>query len=516
MNYITEHISADKIVGSESAQLIQEGEILLSDSKPDIDLVLKCEASIVPEECKTEENRLSYRGRLLINVLYCGKDKSVHSVSTEVPINDFINIEGADSGMLSRISADISNIECKKANERKASYKIMSEIKGTVTDTAEIEAVTDIYDIPKEQQLSETINTSRTLCLKHDSFTITEEIELPATKLPVAEVLSVSCNITNPEFKPREDSVDTRGDISVVILYNSTEGGFPEVYEFDIPFNFSLDAEATDTDSIADVNLYVNDCYYDITENEEGEPKVINLDINIGADIHTSCSENHEILSDAYMLNNDIDFETTELCYSKVVCKNRGQCPVKEIVSLDDKCPDMLQIFRATGTAYTDDVSIQENKVVLEGAVNVDIMYITGNDEMPIYSFSDTVPFTQTIDARGAAEGMEADVSTSIAHIGFNMLSDRELEVRCALNTNTTVRERSCMSIITGADLRPIPPEVIDKIPGIILYVVRKGDTLWKLAKRFNTTVKEIAAINNIENPDLIYPNQKLVIVKRV
>ena len=58
-------------------------------------------------------------------------------------------------------------------------------------------------------------------------------------------------------------------------------------------------------------------------------------------------------------------------------------------------------------------------------------------------------------------------------------------------------------------------PEIIDKIPSIAIYVVKKGDTLWKLAKKFNTTVNDIATINNIENPDLIYPNQKLIIVKK-
>ncbi|MDO4300500.1 MAG: DUF3794 domain-containing protein [Clostridia bacterium] len=516
MNYITKHITANKIIGNEKAQLIQEGEIVLSDNKPDIDIMLKCDAAIIPEESSTEENRLSYKGRLLINALYCGKDKSVHSISTEAPINDFINIEGAAGNMLSNINASISNVECKKINDRKIGYKIMSEINGTVTDLAEIEAVTDIYDIPREQQLFKTINTSKTLCQTRESFTVMEDIALPATKLPISEILSISCNITNSEFKPMEDSVDTSGDISIVVLYTSTEGGFPELYEFDIPFNFALEAENTDTDSMADVNLYVKDCYYDVAENEDGEPKTIKLEINVGANINTSQSEENEILEDAYALNNEINFTATELCYSNVVCRNRGQCPVKEVVTLDEKCPDMLQIFRATGTVYIDDVAIYENKIVLEGAINIDIMYITGNDEMPIYSFSDTVPFTQTIDARGANEGMEASVNANIAHIGFNMLSDRELEVRCALNTNTTVRDKCCINIITDVAITPIPPESLDKIPGIIVYVVKKGDTLWKLAKRFNTTVQDIVDINNIENPDLIYPNQKFVIVKRV
>lgn len=514
MDYTTQHITADKIIGSEKTQLIHEGEIVLTEGKPDIETILKCEAYIVPENSSTEEDRLNFSGRLILNVLYSGKDKSVHSISSESPINDFINIDGADSSMLSGINTAIVNIECKKANNRKASYKIMSEVKGTVTQLAEIDAVTKIDDIPDEQQHFMTINTSKTLCKSRESFTVTEDMVLPATKLPISEVLSVSCNITNTEFKPQEDMVEASGDVSVTLLYTSTEGGFPELYEFDIPFNVALEAENTDTFSIADVSLYIKDCYYNISANEDEEPRIINMEVNIGADIHTSQNEEYKILDDAYTPHSEIRFDTTELCCSSIVCRNRGQCPVKEVVALDDKCPDMLQIFSASGTVYIDDISIFENKIVLDGAINIDIMYITGNDDMPVASHQDTVPFTQTIDARGAKEGMDASINANIAHIGFNMLSDRELEVRCALNTNTTVREKKCVNLIVDFEITPIPQEVIDKIPSVILYVVRKGDTLWKLAKRFNTTIKDIAELNNIENPDLIYPDQKFVIVK--
>lgn len=514
MNYITNNIVADKIVGCEKTQIIQEGEVILSEGQPDIETVLKCDGRIICEESKAEENRLSYKGRLIINILYCGKDKNVHSISTEVPINDFINIEGANNKMLTSVDMSISNIECKKLNERKVGYKIMAEIKGMVTDTAEIEAITDIYEIPKDQQITKTISTTRTLCNKNDSFTLTEDITLPATKLSIDEILSVNCNITNTDFKPQDDIVNASGDVSVTMLYTSTEGGFPEIYEFDIPFNIALDAENTEPSSNADVKLYIKDCFYNVTENDDGEPKVINMEINIGANIHTSQVEEMEILGDAYALNNNIAFDITTLCYSNIVCRNRGQCPVKEVVTLDEKNPDMLQIFRATGTAFVDDVNIYENKIVVDGAINIDIMYITGNDEMPIASHSDSIPFTQTIDARGAVEGMEADIDANIAHIGFNMLSDREVEVRCALNTNTVVRNKECVDIITDAVVTPLLPEVIDKIPSITIYVVKKGDTLWKLAKKFNTTVNNIATINNIENPDLIYHNQKLIIVK--
>ena len=41
-------------------------------------------------------------------------------------------------------------------------------------------------------------------------------------------------------------------------------------------------------------------------------------------------------------------------------------------------------------------------------------------------------------------------------------------------------------------------------------YTVVKGDTLTKIAKRFNTTVKRLCELNNISNPNLIRVGQVL------
>ncbi|MDI3311475.1 MAG: LysM peptidoglycan-binding domain-containing protein [Thermoanaerobacterium sp.] len=43
-------------------------------------------------------------------------------------------------------------------------------------------------------------------------------------------------------------------------------------------------------------------------------------------------------------------------------------------------------------------------------------------------------------------------------------------------------------------------------------YVVKSGDTLFSIAKKFNTSVEAIISRNNIVNPSLIYPGQTLII----
>ena len=44
------------------------------------------------------------------------------------------------------------------------------------------------------------------------------------------------------------------------------------------------------------------------------------------------------------------------------------------------------------------------------------------------------------------------------------------------------------------------------------IYIVKSGDTLSAIAKKYNTTYQKIAKDNNITNVDFIYVNQKLII----
>jgi nucleoid-associated protein YgaU len=46
----------------------------------------------------------------------------------------------------------------------------------------------------------------------------------------------------------------------------------------------------------------------------------------------------------------------------------------------------------------------------------------------------------------------------------------------------------------------------------VVVYIVKPGDTLWNIAKRFRTTVDFIVRTNGIENPDKIDVGQKLYI----
>ena len=43
------------------------------------------------------------------------------------------------------------------------------------------------------------------------------------------------------------------------------------------------------------------------------------------------------------------------------------------------------------------------------------------------------------------------------------------------------------------------------------IYIVQKGDTLWKIAKKFNVSFEQLKRLNNhLANPDYIVPGMEL------
>ena len=82
----------------------------------------------------------------------------------------------------------------------------------------------------------------------------------------------------------------------------------------------------------------------------------------------------------------------------------------------------------------------------------------------------------------------------------------------------TTVEELAELNNITNPEL--IFPGIVLKVPVRVpplvpkRYTVRPGDTVWSIANRYNLSVNDILKYNNLPNPNLIYPGQSLTLSK--
>lgn len=80
-----------------------------------------------------------------------------------------------------------------------------------------------------------------------------------------------------------------------------------------------------------------------------------------------------------------------------------------------------------------------------------------------------------------------------------------------ARREGTTVKELELLNDLPDPNLIYVGQEL--RLPGgsdPAEYRVERGDTLWSIARRHGTTVGELVRLNGIKNPDLIFPGQLL------
>ena len=55
-------------------------------------------------------------------------------------------------------------------------------------------------------------------------------------------------------------------------------------------------------------------------------------------------------------------------------------------------------------------------------------------------------------------------------------------------------------------------PEVVTPPTTVVTYTVVSGDMLWKIAQTYGVTWEQIAEVNKLANPNLIFPGDVFVI----
>ncbi len=520
MEILKKGITIDKKIGKETSQVLVEGDIIVPDTKPDIDMVLEANGSAYIDSKDIVNDRITFKGNLDINVLFIakGENKPVYNMQSTYPINDFINIEGIDKNMTVFTTCNITNLDYKLINDRKVSFRAILDVTSEVLAKESIEAVTTIDGLDEKQMKVTNINVNKVACTKFDRFNIKDDIEISSGRPNIKEILDINFNIINKDIRTQLEKINISGDIRACILYKSDEeDSIITYFEQDIPFNGVIEVEGATDDMIGDVYLDIQEKNVQILEDVDGEPRLIGVDIYVGCNIKVSYEDEMNILEDAYALDKKINIEKNIQSYPMLVCKNKNQASIKEVLKLDEECPPILQVLKVSGKPILDNIEILQDKIVAEGIVECKILYITNNDEYPMHCFTTIMPYSQAIDAKGANPKVaKVDINSYIEHIGVNMMSDKDVEVRCAINFDTCVIKEKEISFITDVVFEEVDEQFLNSISSMIIYVVQSGDTLWDLAKKFNTTVDDIVGLNDIENPDLIYPGQKLLILKKV
>lgn len=516
---IKENVILDQKIGEETTQVMVEGDIIVPDIKPDIAKILQTNGKILLDPLEVGNDKINFAGKIEFSILYLaeGIDKPLHSMTASLGIDDFINVDGITKESTVNMNSDIIHLECRLLNGRKIYVKAVAQVDAKAMASIGSEVVTDIIGVENIQLKKNSLNLSRTVENKEDIIIVKDDIAVPSGKSNIREILFCNAAISDKEVRLYNGHVNVKGTIILSTLYKGEmDDSCVEFMEHEIAFNGNIDARQCTEAMSGDVNLYIQSQDVQVKPDLDGEERVLEVQLNLGAKLNVVSTEDIEVIEDAYCINKGLMLKKENIKYPQIVSMNKNQSSIKETVVFEPGLPDIMQIYNVSGRAKVEEMKIIDDKVIAEGIITANILYVAKSDEAPLYSYETIIPFRQSVETRGARPDMKVNMDLAIEHISFNMLSTNEVEVRFILDFNTQVLGQQQVELLVDATLEEFDRSIMDNTASMTIYVCQAGDNLWKIAKKYNTSVDEIAQLNDIENMNKIYPGQKLLILKKI
>ena len=309
-------------------------------------------------------------------------------------------------------------------------------------------------------------------------FTMEEDLNLPEDKPDISTLNLEKGEVVIEEIRPGTDEVTVRGKLGYAILYHTQETGSNLVLlSGALPFEEKIHMEGTlPSDTVA-----VNGTVEDFTVNMINSRK-LNLQalLLLTARIEEIYDEELPVGIQGGSAGEGVEYrispmEVTELS----ICKN-DIFRKKEEIPLPSSYPNIYQILWSNVSLRDVEFKPQEEKLAVQGDIQVFVLYEAEGEERSIRSYETTIPLNGTLECQGCREELLPDIRYSLVRQEHGQPEltiqpdldgeERILGLECALELNIRLYEEEQIDILR--DIYGVTKEVLADTRGASLRQV--------------------------------------------
>lgn len=519
MELIKKNIHMDRIKLRSATQVTLEEDINIPDSKPDVVNLIYEKGKIQIEEVKPTEDHVNIRGRLLFSVLYQARDEGQKLVMVEgkMPFEEQLYMEGVRGTDTITVKPELEDITLGIINSRKLSVQTLFNLKAWVEELYDEEAPVDLYfaeeGAPLEYRKSR-IELAEVAIQKNDIFRIREEITLPQNYPNIFNILWDSVKLEDVECKPSAQGIMIQGDIHVFVLYEG-EGEDMSVRAFEtvIPFSGTLECNGCNDALIGDISYEIGHMELEVRPDFDGEERVLGLDMVLDITMKLYEEEDLDMISDVYGVSKEVESVEKHVELKQLLMKIGGKSKVSGRIKIQAPETRVLQLLHSEGSVQVDDQQITDEGILINGTVNVQVMYVTGDDTSPYNSVKGMLPFSYVLEIPGINRNDSYKLQADEGQLQVMMIDSEEMDVKAVLDFKATVFRNIPYRLISNLKVSPLDMAKVNDLPSMVMYVAGPEDNLWNIGKRYYVPVESIKEVNELSS-DEIHPGDKLLIVK--
>ena len=466
-------------------------DIIVPDIKPDIVSIIATNGIpyIYKQEC--ENGRVKMDGSIDSYIVYLSVDGDTRSIQTTFNFSNTLEDDKIKEKSNIKYKINIDSIDAKVLNERKVSVVTTLSISYYAFEVQTIEITDDFTNnIPNLQKQEESVQIKSLVGFNMTKGSIKEDIDIENLD-EIGEILKVNVSIRDSEQKISYNKILTKGECNVKILYMTEDNRIGSVQNI-FPIMSFVDMENIKDGDTCLVEYNIKNMLFKINSRED-HSITVQIDFEIFCEAYEE--KNINILKDAYSLNSNVDISYKTIEVDNFDVDNNELIEINERIKVDD-IKNVLDIEKGKI------VILKKDNFNIEGEVNI-ILYhdLTSKNGLNIKNLK--IPFISKLKNQNNVEFVYQNIETN--------LSGEDVILNIKLLAKNVDKNYNSMDIIETINMNDIP---LLEDYNVVVYMVKKNDNIWNIAKKFKVTMDSIIKVNNLDNPDMIYPGDKLYILR--
>ncbi|HHU29091.1 MAG: SafA/ExsA family spore coat assembly protein [Bacillota bacterium] len=375
---------------------------------------------------------------------------------------------------------------------------VILEIFAKVTESIQLDVVVDVQGVDPRHVTTELLKVDSVIGENASQVAVRSDIDLGR---PAKKIKNIDSQVQDIVARAIEDKVIVEGVLHKQIFFVGEKSD--TVFEVSVDERFTHFVDVPGAFPGANVHVFprVEFVDVDIDPNDPSRGKQTAI-----IDIFAKVTETVQVdvvtdiagvptVKELLKVSQVIGENTKQ---DKIVANLTAPVPVRKIAGPPDTRFENLEI------------RVIEDKVIIEGDLVKNIFVVKEGKHPEVHAFETREHFTVFVDIPGAMPGHVAQVYPRVEFTDF------EIDPR----DHTRIRQITVIEVFVKVtafiQLEVVVSCEVGPKPSVTVYIVQKGDTLFKIAQRFGVSLDALIAANpEITDPDKIFPGQKILIPRK-
>ena len=528
MDFLYRNVHMEQKKWEASTQMTIEEDVNVPEAKGDCLVILLKDTTLHVDETRTGRDQVVIKGSLQYQILYeTGDGGRLEQLMGSLPFEEVVHVNGAAPGDMAMTRGVIEDFKVSMINTRKIAIQSVVMLQVCMQQMMEEEWTEDVVNCGNGVEKRFEDKRVMQLCQKKsDVLRIKEEIEIPGGYPPMQNLLWKHVALGDFEARPMDGKVSLKGELNCYFIYVG-QGVTQSIKMLSkkVAFHGLMECSGCQSESRINVIPMLSQYTAEIKPDLDGEDRIIFLDAVLDLQLRVYAEEKMTLLQDLYGTTQEITPEEKTVQAPVIHISGEGKCKVKQTHRLKDGTPKAVQILHTCGSVYRDVEVWEDGKLKLMGSTQFQVLYLTGDEEMPYAVTECMVPYSlemEEIDGL-AVDGKQGGrtetekpailIEPRIEQAEGSLIDSSEMELKGIVVFSVLVAGSRYYTCVGSAQCKPLDSEKFAALPGMVVCFAEYDTPLWEYGKRYYMSLEELKQLNG-RTDDIIKAGESILLVK--